>query len=122
MNAGDPLTEHGIAVEQHFTEPPPRYTEATLIKKMEELGIGRPSTYTATLSVLRDRGYVRLAKKQLIPEDKGRLVTASSKASSAATSNTTSPPTSRRSWTSSPLASSNGRTCCAISGASSSAR
>ncbi len=76
MNAGDPLSEHGIAVEQHFTEPPPRYTEATLIKKMEELGIGRPSTYTATLSVLRDRGYVRLEKKQLIPEDKGRLVTA----------------------------------------------
>jgi DNA topoisomerase-1 len=76
MNAGDPLTEHGIQVEQHFTEPPPRYTEATLIKKMEELGIGRPSTYTATLSVLRDRGYVRLEKKQLIPEDKGRLVTA----------------------------------------------
>ncbi|MCB1498413.1 MAG: type I DNA topoisomerase [Bauldia sp.] len=76
MAAGDALSEHGIAVEQHFTEPPPRYTEATLIKKMEELGIGRPSTYTATLSVLRDRGYVRLEKKQLIPEDKGRLVTA----------------------------------------------
>ncbi len=76
MTVGDPLAEHGIAVEQHFTEPPPRYTEATLIKKMEELGIGRPSTYTATLSVLRDRGYVRLEKKQLIPEDKGRLVTA----------------------------------------------
>ena len=76
MAEGDALTEHGIAVEQHFTEPPPRYTEATLIKKMEELGIGRPSTYTATLSVLRDRGYVRLEKKQLIPEDKGRLVTA----------------------------------------------
>ena len=76
MAAGDPLTEHGIAVEQHFTEPPPRYTEATLIKKMEELGIGRPSTYAATLTVLRDRGYVRLEKKQLVPEDKGRLVTA----------------------------------------------
>jgi DNA topoisomerase-1 len=76
MNVGDPLAERGIAVEQHFTEPPPRFTEATLIKKMEELGIGRPSTYTATLSVLRDRGYVRLEKKQLIPEDKGRLVTA----------------------------------------------
>jgi len=76
MNVGDPLAERGIAVEQHFTEPPPRYTEATLIKRMEELGIGRPSTYTATLSVLRDRGYVRLEKKQLIPEDKGRLVTA----------------------------------------------
>jgi DNA topoisomerase-1 len=76
MSEGDPLAERGIAVEQHFTEPPPRYTEATLIKKMEELGIGRPSTYTATLSVLRDRGYVRLEKKQLVPEDKGRLVTA----------------------------------------------
>ena len=76
MAAGDPLTEHGIAVEQHFTEPPPRYTEATLIKKMEELGIGRPSTYASTLSVLRDRDYVRLEKKPLIPEDKGRLVTA----------------------------------------------
>jgi DNA topoisomerase-1 len=76
MSQGDRLTEHGIAVEQHFTEPPPRYTEATLVKKMEELGIGRPSTYAATLSVLRDRGYVRLDKKQLVPEDKGRLVTA----------------------------------------------
>src|SRR5581483_9866307 len=76
MKAGDPLISHGIAVEQHFTEPPPRYTEATLVKKMEELGIGRPSTYASTLSVLRDRGYVRLDKRQLIPEDKGRLVTA----------------------------------------------
>jgi DNA topoisomerase-1 len=76
MAAGDPLAEHGIATEQHFTEPPPRYTEATLIKKMEELGIGRPSTYAATLSVLRERGYVLLDKRQLIPEDKGRLVTA----------------------------------------------
>src|SRR5690606_16975431 len=76
MAAGEPLSEHGIEVEQHFTEPPPRYTEATLIKKMEEIGIGRPSTYTATLSVLRDRGYVRLEKRQLVPEDKGRLVTA----------------------------------------------
>jgi DNA topoisomerase-1 len=76
MAEGDRLSEHGIVTEQHFTEPPPRYTEATLIKKMEELGIGRPSTYAATLSVLRDRGYVRLDKRQLVPEDKGRLVTA----------------------------------------------
>jgi DNA topoisomerase-1 len=76
MAVGDRLTEHGIATDKHFTEPPPRYTEATLIKKMEELGIGRPSTYAATLSVLRDRGYVRLEKRQLVPEDKGRLVTA----------------------------------------------
>jgi DNA topoisomerase-1 len=76
MTSGEGLTEHGISTEQHFTEPPARYTEATLIKKMEELGIGRPSTYTSTLSVLRDRGYVKLDKKRLVPEDKGRLVTA----------------------------------------------
>jgi DNA topoisomerase-1 len=76
MKGGDRLSEHGIETAQHFTEPPPRYTEATLIKKMEELGIGRPSTYAATLAVLRDRDYVRLEKRQLIPEDKGRLVTA----------------------------------------------
>ena len=62
--------------EQHFTSPPPRFTEASLVKKLEELGIGRPSTYASTLSTLEDRGYVRLEKKQLIPEDKGRLVTA----------------------------------------------
>ena len=74
--AGERLTERGVSTTQHFTEPPPRYTEATLIKKMEELGIGRPSTYTATLAVLRDRGYVRIEKKRLVPEDKGRLVTA----------------------------------------------
>jgi DNA topoisomerase I len=76
LEADERLAERGIATDQHFTEPPARYTEATLIKKMEELGIGRPSTYTATLSVLRDRGYVRVDKKRLIPEDKGRLVTA----------------------------------------------
>ena len=62
--------------EQHFTQPPPRYTEASLVKRLEELGIGRPSTYASTLSTLEDRDYVRLEKKQLIPEDKGRLVTA----------------------------------------------
>ncbi len=73
---GDGVGIRSITPEQHFTEPPPRYSEASLIKKMEELGIGRPSTYTAILSVLRDRGYVRLDKKRLIPEDKGRLVTA----------------------------------------------
>ena len=65
-----------INAAQHFTEPPPRYTEATMVKKMEELGIGRPSTYAATLGVLRDRDYVTLDKKRLMPEDKGRLVTA----------------------------------------------
>ncbi|MFN7056582.1 type I DNA topoisomerase [Hyphomonas sp.] len=61
---------------QHFTEPPPRFTEASLVKRLEELGIGRPSTYASTLATLEDRQYVRLDQKRLIPEDKGRLVTA----------------------------------------------
>jgi DNA topoisomerase-1 len=76
MQAGEALTRKTIDASQHFTEPPPRFTEATLIKRMEELGIGRPSTYASTLAVLKDRGYVRLDKKRLYPEDKGRLVTA----------------------------------------------
>jgi DNA topoisomerase-1 len=62
--------------DQHFTEPPPRYSEASLVKKMEELGIGRPSTYASILTVLRDRGYVRMDKNRFVPEDAGRLVTA----------------------------------------------
>ncbi|MGE5512568.1 MAG: type I DNA topoisomerase [Bacteroidota bacterium] len=73
---GDRLEDRGIEAKQHFTEPPPRYSEATLVKKMEELGIGRPSTYASTLAVLQDRDYVRIEKKRLIPEDKGRLVIA----------------------------------------------
>jgi len=76
MDVGEHPTKEKIDASQHFTEPPPRFTEATLIKQMEELGIGRPSTYASTLAVLRDRGYVRLDKKRLFPEDKGRLVTA----------------------------------------------
>jgi DNA topoisomerase I len=76
MAAGERLTKERIEASQHFTEPPPRFTEATLIKRMEELGIGRPSTYASTIAVLRDRDYVRIEKKRLFPEDKGRLVTA----------------------------------------------
>jgi DNA topoisomerase-1 len=76
MRAGDPLERRRIAATQHFTEPPPRFTEASLVKRMEELGIGRPSTYAAVLQVLRDREYVRIEKKRLVPEDKGRIVTA----------------------------------------------
>jgi DNA topoisomerase-1 len=60
--------------DQHFTEPPPRYSEASLVKKMEELGIGRPSTYASILTVLRDRAYVRMEKQRFVPEDKGRLL------------------------------------------------
>jgi DNA topoisomerase I len=76
MAKGENLTKERIDASQHFTEPPPRYTEATLVKRMEELGIGRPSTYSSTIGVLHDRDYVRIEKKRLIPEDKGRLVTA----------------------------------------------
>ena len=61
---------------QHFTEPPPRFTEASLVKRLEELGIGRPSTYASIITTLQDRDYVRLDQKRFIPEDKGRLVTA----------------------------------------------
>ena len=67
---------HAARADQHFTEPPPRYSEASLVKKMEELGIGRPSTYASILTVLRDREYVKMDKNRFVPEDKGRLVTA----------------------------------------------
>jgi DNA topoisomerase-1 len=76
LKSGERVTDRGIEAEQHFTQPPPRYSEATLVKKMEELGIGRPSTYASTLAVLQERDYVRIDKKRLIPEDKGRLVIA----------------------------------------------
>ncbi len=76
MAKGDGIGVRKVSAEQHFTEPPPRYSEASIIKKLEELGIGRPSTYVSVLSTIRDRGYVRLDKKRFIPEDKGRIVTA----------------------------------------------
>jgi DNA topoisomerase-1 len=76
LEANDRLKDKNIEADQHFTQPPPRYTEATLVKRMEELGIGRPSTYASTLAVIEERGYVKVDKKRLIPEDKGRLVTA----------------------------------------------
>jgi DNA topoisomerase I len=73
---GEPAEKRGITPEQHFTQPPPRYTEATLVKRMEELGIGRPSTYASIVTTIQERGYVVKDKGRLIPEDKGRLVTA----------------------------------------------
>ena len=76
MSAGERLTKRSIAATQHFTEPPPRYSEASLVKRLEELGIGRPSTYASILQVLKDRKYVRLDKRRLFPEDRGRVVVA----------------------------------------------
>jgi len=71
---GDRLAQEKVTPAQHFTEPPPRYTEASLVKKLEELGIGRPSTYASILSVLKDRDYVRVEKGRFVPTDRGRLV------------------------------------------------
>jgi DNA topoisomerase I len=76
INEGEALKRQDLAVTQHFTEPPPRFSEASLVKRMEELGIGRPSTYASILQVLKDRGYVKLEKKRLHGEDKGRVVIA----------------------------------------------
>ena len=75
VNEGDALTKKEVKPEQHFTQPPPRFSEASLVKKLEELGIGRPSTYASIMQVLQDRDYVRLDKKRFIPEDMGRVVT-----------------------------------------------
>ena len=73
---GEKADKRSVTPEQHFTQPPPRYTEATLVKRMEELGIGRPSTYASIVTTIQDREYVRKEKNRLIPEDKGRLVIA----------------------------------------------
>ena len=75
MTETDPLAKKDVKPEQHFTQPPPRYSEASLVKRLEELGIGRPSTYASIMQVLQDRDYVRLDKKRFIPEDRGRIVT-----------------------------------------------
>jgi DNA topoisomerase-1 len=76
MAQGERLAKQAIDATQHFTEPPPRYSEASLVKRMEELGIGRPSTYASILQVLQDRNYVRIDKRRLVPEDRGRIVVA----------------------------------------------
>src|SRR5690348_3000759 len=76
MRKAERLARGEVTPSQHFTQPPPRYTEASLVKKLEELGIGRPSTYASIIQVLQDRDYVRLEKRRFVPEDRGRLVTA----------------------------------------------
>ena len=76
LRVGDAPAKTGVEAVQSFTQPPPRYSEASLVKRLEELGIGRPSTYASTLQTLKDRDYVRLEKTRFIPEESGRLVTA----------------------------------------------
>lgn len=76
IQANETLKKNDVEAVKHTTEPPPRYSEASLIKKLEELGIGRPSTYASTLATLRDREYVTIDKRKLFPEAKGRIVTA----------------------------------------------
>jgi DNA topoisomerase I len=76
VNEGEGLTQSDIKPDQHFTQPPPRFSEASLVKTMEELGIGRPSTYASIIQVLQDRSYVRMDSRRFIPEDRGRVVTA----------------------------------------------
>ena len=76
LEEGTPVQVEAVKAEQHFTQPPPRFTEASLVKRMEELGIGRPSTYASIMQVLQDRDYVTLEKKRFVPRDKGRVVTA----------------------------------------------
>jgi DNA topoisomerase-1 len=76
MKAGDSPAKRGVDAAQHFTQPPPRYSEASLVKRLEELGIGRPSTYASTLQVLKDRNYVRTDKNRFFAEESGRLLTA----------------------------------------------
>ena len=76
MAKGDAPAKTGVETESHETQPPPRYSEASLVKKMEELGIGRPSTYASILQVLKDREYVTVEKNRFSPEESGRLLTA----------------------------------------------
>jgi DNA topoisomerase-1 len=76
LREGDAPARTGVEATQHFTQPPPRYSEASLVKRLEELGIGRPSTYASTLQTLKDREYVRVEKGRFVPEESGRLVTA----------------------------------------------
>jgi DNA topoisomerase I len=76
LSVGDAPAKKAVEAEQHFTQPPPRYSEASLVKKMEELGIGRPSTYASILQTLKDRAYVTVDRNRFLPSESGRLVTA----------------------------------------------
>lgn len=120
VETGESVTKGEIRPEQHFTTPPPRFTEASLVKKLEELGIGRPSTYASIIAVLQDRKYVRVEKLRFIPEDRGRIVTVFLENFFKNMLNTTSPPSWKNISTISLTAKWNGKNCSAVSGPSSS--
>jgi DNA topoisomerase IA len=120
MNKGDMPVKEGVDATQHFTQPPPRYSEASLVKRLEELGIGRPSTYAATLQVLKDRAYVRAEKNRFFAEETGRLLTSFLERFFPAMSAMTSPRAWKRNWTTSRAAAASGRPCSKPSGAISS--
>ena len=111
MSEGDAINRGPVTPEQHFTKPPPRYTEASLVRKMEELGIGRPSTYASILQVLQDRNYVLLEQRRFTPHDRGRMVVAFRRSSSNAMSSTALPPTWKTASTTSRTAIWNGKRC-----------
>jgi len=111
MKKGDVITLLKIRPEQHFTEPPPRYTEASLVKTLEEHGIGRPSTYASIISTLTAREYVTLEKRRFQPTDVGRVVSKFLTSISPNTSTTPSPPHSKTTSTKSRAASASGSPC-----------
>jgi DNA topoisomerase-1 len=71
-----PINIESLIDEQHFTQPPPRYSEASIVKKLEELGIGRPSTYASIISTIANRGYAEILNKRFFPTDRGKLISA----------------------------------------------
>ncbi len=122
MKEGDAVKLIGLHGEQHFTEPPPRFSEASLVKALEEYGIGRPSTYASIISTLRDREYVDMDARRFIATDIGKIVTASSPSTSPSTWNTASPPTWKTNSTRSRAARSRGSRRSRNSGSRSSTR
>jgi DNA topoisomerase-1 len=121
MSSGDAPAKKAVNAEQHFTQPPPRFSEASLVKRLEELGIGRPSTYASIIQVLKDRAYVRIEKNRFFAEESGRLLTAFlERFFEKYVSATISPPSWRKSSTTSRAAAPNGRRCSRRSGRTSS--
>ena len=111
LASGDAITAETITPAQHSTQPPPRYTDASLIKRMEELGIGRPSTYASILQKLQDRNYTIKDQKRFIPEERGRIVSAFWKVFSRAMWNMDSPPALKTTLTAYPMANWRGKIC-----------